>query len=102
MLSVNIQCFLGLTKTVHLASVAPGTASACRASASAAPDTLDKTVLSVSIVQCFLGLTVHLASVAPGTVSAARASASAAPDTSARTARSVSIQCVFALPKPHI
>jgi hypothetical protein len=41
-----------LTKSVHLASVAPGTVSAFRASASAAPDTSDRTVRSVSI-QCF-------------------------------------------------
>jgi hypothetical protein len=44
-----------LTKTVRLASVAPGTASAFRASASAAPDTSDRTVLSVSI-HCFFAL----------------------------------------------
>ncbi len=54
MRSVSIlQCCLGLT--VHLASVAPGTASASRASASAAPDTSDRTVLLVSI-QCFFAL----------------------------------------------
>ncbi len=41
--------------TVHLASVAPGTASASRASASAAQDTSDRTVRSVSI-QCFFAL----------------------------------------------
>ncbi len=51
---IGQDCALSKYSVLFCLSVAPGTASAFRASASAAPDTSDRTVRSVSIVQCFL------------------------------------------------